>query len=123
MRFTKNRKRVFEILLDADKPLTIEQIRENLHEKMNLSTIYRAVEFLEGNHYVESASFGRTVRFFFCQKKFSHFLYCEKCSSIQVFNKCAAGLLERTVLENHNFKINSHVFYFTGLCEYCKGEK
>ncbi|MFP4461362.1 MAG: Fur family transcriptional regulator, partial [Thermotogota bacterium] len=123
LRFTKNREKVFKVLIKAEKPLTIEQIKEKIREKINISTIYRAVDFLERNHYIESVSFGKTIRFFFCQDKFSHFLYCENCSNIQVFNDCVAESLEGTVVKNHDFKINSHVFYFTGLCEKCKGEK
>ena len=123
LRFTKNRERVLEVLKVADKPLTIGQIKNEINNNMNVSTIYRAIDFLERNHFIESASFGKSIRFFFYQNKFSHFLYCERCSNIQVFNKCAAEFLEKAVLEEHNFKINSHVFYFTGLCEKCKGEK
>ena len=123
LRFTNNRKNVLEVLTEADKPLTIQQIKEKIRENMDISTIYRALDFLERNHFIESASFGKSMRFFFCQNKFNHFLYCEKCSSIHVFKDCAADLLEESVLKNHDFIINSHIFYFTGLCEKCKGEK
>src|SRR6056297_3007213 len=88
LRFTNNRKNVLEVLTEADKPLTIQQIKEKIRENMDISTIYRALDFLERNHFIESASFGKSMRFFFCQNKFSHFLYCEKCSSIHVFKDC-----------------------------------
>jgi len=122
MRFTKNRKKVLEILKNADKPLRIEQIMNNITEEINLSTVYRAVDYLEKNAYIESASFSKNVRFFFCKSRFRHFLYCKGCSKIQIFNECAAKTLEKAVLKQHNFQIHSHVFYFTGLCDNCKGE-
>lgn len=130
MRFTKNRQKIFELLNQAQKPLTAEQIKRQLEEspmsfekKMNLSTIYRAIDYLEKKGYVDSASFGKTVRFFFCKDKFKHFLYCERCSNIQVFDQCMAQSLEEMVLKKYHFNIHSHIFYFTGLCEKCKGEK
>ncbi|HRW33647.1 MAG TPA: transcriptional repressor [Thermotogota bacterium] len=129
MRFTKNRQRIFEILSHAKKPLTAEQIKRTLEAssisfdaKMNLSTIYRAIDYLEKRSYVDSASFGKNVRFFFCKDKFKHFLYCEKCQNIQVFDQCMAQSLEEMVLKKYHFNIHSHIFYFTGLCENCKGE-
>lgn len=123
MQFTKNRQRVFEVLKKAEKPLTSEQIKKRVFEKMDQSTVYRALTFLEENNYVESASFGQTIRFFFCKNKFKHFLYCVRCSAIQVFEECAAKALEEVVMKEYQFEINSHIFYFTGLCEKCKGDK
>ena len=123
MQFTKKRQMVYEVLKKADKPLTTGQIKKRLCETMDQSTVYRALDFLEEKHYIESASFGKTVRFFFCKKKFRHFLYCERCSNIQVFDKCAAKALEEVVMKEHHFQINSHIFYFTGLCEKCIGDE
>lgn len=123
MQFTKKRQMIYEVLKKADKPLRTEQIKKRLNEKMNLSTVYRALDFLEEKNYIESASFGKTVRFFFCKNRFKHFLYCERCSDIQIFDVCAAKALEEVVLKEHRFQINSHIFYFTGLCEKCKGDK
>ncbi|MEA1884363.1 MAG: transcriptional repressor [Thermotogota bacterium] len=123
MQFTKNRQLVYEVLKKANKPLATGQIKKKLDETMDQSTVYRALDFLEEKHYIESASFGKTVRLFFCKNKFKHFLYCEHCSDIQVFDECAAKALEEVVMKEHRFQINSHIFYFTGLCEKCKGEE
>ena len=123
MQFTKNRQSVFEVLKKAEKPLTTGQIKKRIFETMDQSTIYRALAFLEEKNYIESATFRQMIRFFFCKNKFKHFLYCERCSDIQVFDECAAKAMEEVVMKEHQFQINSHIFYFTGLCEKCKGEK
>ncbi len=123
MRFTENRKNVLNVLKNAKRPITAEEIDAEITKELDLSTIYRALNFLEENQFISSASFGKNIRFFFCEDKFNHFLYCEKCSKIEVFNDCFAQKLKKKLNKQYNFQIESHILYFRGICNACKQEE
>jgi len=122
LRFTENRELILDVLKKAKVPLTVEEIKHTLKYSVDTSTVYRALNFLEKKQYIDSASFGRNIRFFFCSEKFKHFLFCDKCNRIEVFDDCFAGALEQKINENYNFQIESHVLYFRGLCHDCRNK-
>jgi len=119
MRFTENRKSVFNVIDRAEKPLSVEDIKARIQKKLDTSTVYRALEFLEKRGLIASVSFGGNIRFFFRKERFRHFLFCERCNGIEVFDKCGAKPLMEAVKKEYNFRINSHVFYFSGICSNC----
>jgi len=119
MRFTENRKAVFDVINQAQAPLNVEGIKDRIGKRLDTSTIYRALEFLEKRELVSSVSFGGNIRFFFRKERFRHFLFCERCNGIEVFEKCGAKPMMEAVKKEHDFKINSHVFYFSGICSKC----
>jgi Fur family ferric uptake transcriptional regulator len=122
LRFTENRELVYKVLKDAKTPLKAEEIKKRIIKELDLSTIYRALSFLENNQLINSASFGKNIRFFFCSENFKHFLFCERCEKIEVFDDCFACELEKKINEKYQFEIESHILYFRGICCDCKKE-
>ena len=120
-RLSELRLNILSILEESEIPMTVEQIRERLSLKPNLSSIYRSLLFLEENGKALSLSFGTPVRFYCSYSEHpAHYLYCKRCQSIQVFHVCfAREIQEKLELEN-NFAITDHVFYFTGYCQRCR---
>jgi len=123
MKFTKNRKKIYDLIHKSEKPLSAEDIHEKLKPDLNLSTVYRGIEYLQSENLIRSVSFGSVVKYFFSTNSHKHFLYCQQCHEIIVFNDCAADQLQKTVKENFNFSINDHVFYFIGICEKCQKKR
>ena len=121
-KFTRKRQIVLDKILDYDKPITAEELMRLIDEGFNLSTVYRALEFLEEKGLIKSISFDGNLRYFFSSEGHHHFLYCERCHSIQTFNECAAERLQKKVEEEFDYEIKDHVFYFTGICEACRNE-
>ncbi|ABR30299.1 Fur family transcriptional regulator [Thermosipho melanesiensis] len=119
---TKWRKRILNILENSKRPLSAEEIYQLNEFKPSLSTIYRALNFLEKKDIVSSISFENTTRYFFPKEKHMHFLYCIKCGSIEVFENCIADEIKSALEKKYNYTILDHVFYFKGICKKCKKE-
>lgn len=117
---TKWRKEVFDIINSSDKPLRAEDIYKQNGLKPNLSTVYRALNYLEKKDYISSVSFEGNVRYYFAKNKHYHFLICKNCGKIEVFTECMANEIKKQIEERFNFEITDHVFYFKGLCNECK---
>ena len=123
MRFTENREDVLRLLKKAKTPLSVEGIKKKLEKDLDTSTVYRALNFLEKNHFIDSTSFGKNFRFFYCRNNFKHFLFCENCHKIEVFDDCFAGEIEKKINEKYGFEIDSHILYFRGICNTCQNKE
>ena len=120
-RLSELRLTILSILEESEIPLTVEQIRDQLTLKPNLSSIYRALLYLEENGKALSLSFGTPARFYCSSSEHpAHYLFCKKCQSIQVFHVCFAGEIEEELGIENEFSITDHVFYFTGYCQRCR---
>ena len=55
-RLTELRKEISEIVNGAEKPLSVKAIQERAGAEPNLSTVYRALDYLEKKRYVQSVT-------------------------------------------------------------------
>lgn len=119
---TKWRKLVFDVINSSEKPLNAEDIYRLNNFKPNLSTVYRALNYLEKKSYISSVSFDGGTKYYFSKDKHFHFLYCTNCGKIEVFEECMASELEKKIKSKFGYLITDHVFYFKGLCKKCRKE-
>ncbi|MBT1247272.1 MULTISPECIES: transcriptional repressor [unclassified Thermosipho (in: thermotogales)] len=117
---TKWRKTIWNILENSKKPLCAEEIYKINGFKPNLSTIYRALNYLEKKDIISSVSFENSTKYFFPKERHIHFLYCIKCGSIEVFNECVAKEIKMKIENKFDYQILDHVFYFKGICKKCR---
>jgi len=119
-RLTDLRKQILSIVDNAEKPLNAKMIEKRIKSKPNLSTIYRALYFLETNKHINSVSFS-AVKFYYTNKKgHAHFLVCKKCHEILEFEDCAVKHLQQKIQKQYDYKITDHILYFNGLCLECQ---
>lgn len=119
-RLTDLRKEILSIINEAEMPLNAKMIEKRTKSKPNLSTIYRALYFLETKRHIYSISFSG-VRFYYTNKKgHGHFLICKKCHEILEFEDCVAKNLQQKIQKQYNYKIIDHVLCFYGLCLECQ---
>ncbi len=119
-RLTKLRKAVLEVINDADKPLNVKVIKKRMRVPSDLSTIYRALDFLEKNRFVNSVSFSGVKFYFTGTKGNGHFLICQECHEILEFGGCVAENIRKKIQKKYDYRIADHVLYFTGLCPECQ---
>jgi len=119
-RLTDLRKEILSIIDEAEKPLNAKMIEKRIKSKPNLSSIYRALYFLETKSYINSVSFSG-VRFYYTKKKgHGHFLVCKKCNEILEFEDCVVKNLQQKIQKQYEYKITDHVICFNGLCLECQ---
>lgn len=118
--FTNLRKEILKFIEESEQPLTAKQVHSLLQSKPNLSTIYRALDYLCRKGYVKSVYFAAEGNYFYSTKKaHSHFVYCEECTKIKVFDECFAEKIQEGIEDKFNYKITGHIFYFSGVCNNC----
>ncbi|PLV57599.1 Fur family transcriptional regulator [Thermotoga sp. SG1] len=117
MRMTENRKKILKIVEESKIPLTAEEIYKKAG--VNLSTVYRALKFLEERKLVGSFSVSRGVRYFFRRDNHYHFMVCERCGKLFPFKECARELID-ALQKKYRFSEESHLFLIYGVCENCR---
>ena len=73
---TKKRKEILDLLQSSEKPMCANMLKK--HVTFNLSTIYRALEYLESNNFISSFYFGNE-KYYFKEKNGNFFLYRFHC--------------------------------------------
>lgn len=108
IKITTARRAILDILINSNKPLCYEDIKDNL--TMDKATFYRNITKFEEENIINSFESNDKKRYFEIQKtKHSHFI-CNICSSI----KCIHETLNINI-ENH--KIDNIII--KGICSNC----
>jgi Fur family ferric uptake transcriptional regulator len=121
--FTNLRKDLLEIINRSDNPLSASEIFEK-YGRANLSTIYRAIKYLEDSQNIEGFSIScrnhEKIRYYFgTGKNHAHFLHCENCHQFKRLEGCFIENIQAEIENKYHYEIRHHSLYFTGLCEKC----
>lgn len=116
VRMTKARKAVMEIFDEAKFPLTAMEVNKNLD--VNKTTIYRELEFLVAQNFLNEVNFGDGSLRFEKTKHHHHHLVCDNCGKVQEIELDEKKLFNS--LSRKNFEITRHNLEFFGLCQNCK---
>lgn len=108
IKLTNARKAILEILIDSNKPLSYEDVKNDL--SMDKATFYRNITKFEEENIISSFESNDKKRYFEIQKvPHSHFI-CSNCSKIE----CIHQKLDIN-LENHQID----TIIIKGLCPSC----
>jgi Fur family ferric uptake transcriptional regulator len=119
-RLTDLRQRILDVIDQAEKPLNVKMIEKRVSSRPNLSTIYRALDFLKKNSFIHSISFSSVTFYYSNRKGHGHFLICSSCHEIQEFEDCVVDNLQKRLQEKYDYRITDHVLCFNGLCSECQ---
>lgn len=121
VKLTKKRQEVFNILKSAKKPLSAEQILDLLGEsKMNLSTIYRSLEYFYNAKIVSKSAIGNLSFYHINHDDHAHYFVCSVCNKMTAFD-CHLDTIIDTVQNDYGFIVNHHDLTLYGVCSNCKG--
>ena len=120
-RFTDLRKEILDVINGADTPINVKQIVMQMTSQPDLSTVYRALDFLEKENHAHSLSFSRVTFYYSVNREgCGHFLACTNCHEIRCVEGCVSQRLQDKLEEKFQYHIHSHVLYFQGLCPECQ---
>lgn len=126
MRQTPQREAILQVLQAADRPLTVEEIRQRMAApRPGLPTVYRNLERFAAQGWAESLlGPDQAMRFIRCTSSHHHHhLQCEACGRMAEVEACglqeALGALERA----SGFAITRHELSLFGLCPACRAAK
>lgn len=108
IKLTTARKSILELLIDSNKPLSYEDMKENI--SMDKATFYRNITIFEEENLVSSFESNDKKRYFEIFKTpHSHFL-CSSCSNIECIHK-------KIDLNMPEYKIDNIII--KGICKDC----
>ena len=122
-RITEPRKAIIELI--TEYPVTTADILEKLKKKhifIDIASVYRTIKILCDLQVIQKITFGDGKKRFELKNIGNphHHLVCEKCGSIEdIILDMGEKLIEK-IFEQSQFKINSHIIEFFGLCPTCK---
>ncbi len=123
--FTNIRKEILDILNKSTNPLSAGEIDELYGKKVDLSTIYRALKYLESQQLIEGFSIQcsteENMRYYYATNdRHIHFIHCENCHQFIRLDECFIENYVHSIEEKYHYRILHHSLYFTGICEKCR---
>lgn len=122
-RQTVQRKLILEILSQAEKPLTAEEIYALAHQqrpKIALTTVYRNLEMLEEKGVLIRNIYQDGVARFEITAEHRHYLICINCNKAVPLSHCPFEHLERELSRETGFAIAEHRLEIFGYCPECR---
>jgi Fur family zinc uptake transcriptional regulator len=126
LRLTSTRRRVLEMILDADGPVKAYDLLDQLKcERPGAAppTIYRALDFLLENHFIHRLE--TLNAFVSCihpeDQHQGQFLICERCQTVtEVHDHSLIRALDKAA-KVHGFRARHQVLEIYGRCKACRG--
>ncbi len=117
-RFTPEREALVDILLDAHKAVTPQELYETAQTRarVGLTTAYRILETLTSIGYCQVILLDGELRYSICRPTHHHHLVCTECKGVEEFAACT---LEGASIGG--FTPTSHRVEIFGICEDCRG--
>jgi len=126
-RLTPQRMLVIEVLHNADRHISAEELYEQLHRRYpyaNISTVYRTLELLKQLNLVTETNFGEGyVRYHAAEKGHHHHLVCQSCGKIMDLDEVALYPLKEELLQKYGFDADLRHLAISGECKKCRAKK
>ncbi|MDH4269193.1 MAG: transcriptional repressor [Dehalococcoidia bacterium] len=126
-RLTPQRMLVIEVLHEADKHISAEELYKQLHSRYpyaNISTVYRTLELLKELNLVTEADFGEgRVRYHVAEKGHHHHLVCHSCGKVIDLDDFTLYPLKDALLKEYGFDADLRHLAISGKCSKCRKKK
>jgi Fur family transcriptional regulator, ferric uptake regulator len=115
------RKEILNQVKRTKLPLNAKNIHAR-NKDTDLSTVYRALDYLESHGALESITVSCSCginRYYHVTRPHVHYLHCESCHDFFMVSQCGIGKIEEEMKSRLGFSISRHVLYFMGTCKKC----
>ena len=126
MRITKNRIRILDVLLQAEKPLSLDEIKSRSELKGSLpdyATVFRVMTLLEKLRIAQKIYLNRTCSYYELIDPLQHYdhIICTQCGNVTVMiDSCPVEKVERQIEKRYGYSEIRHTLEFFGKCWKCK---
>ena len=126
LRMTDNRRAILQALLEADSPLSLEEIQTQggKHVPDGDAPDFAMMTLLEERKLARKVNLGRASSFYELTDSDHHrdHLVCTDCKKVTPLEGlCPVERLERQIARKHGFTQLTHSLEFFGLCGDCSG--
>lgn len=124
LRLTSARAIILETLKANQKHWTIQEIYQQVKNKLpsiNISTVYRAMEYLSNNDLISVSDLGwSTPVYESVTGEIHHHIVCQECGSVSDLSQEAVQDFFESVSRTHKFSIRTNHLVLFGKCEICR---
>jgi Fur family transcriptional regulator, ferric uptake regulator len=126
MRITKNRTRILDALLQADKPLSLDEIQSRAGLKGSVpdyATVFRVMTLLESLQVAQKVHLNRSCSYYELLDPRQHFdhIICTECGNVTVMvDSCPVEKAQRQIEQQYGYSEIRHSLEFFGKCWRCK---
>ncbi len=124
-RLTQARRCLITILMQTQKPVSVqdlEQVMRQQHVSINLTTIYRELEFLKQQGMIHELQLGEGMkRFEFSLGVHHHHIRCLQCdriADVTISHTLQSEMIK--IKRQTGFTVVDHALEFVGLCPNCR---
>lgn len=124
-RITRNRTHMVKILMQLDRPVTAEELRQRAgFGETDLVTVYRNLETFERAGFLQRLLMENGTQLFEMVAPGDHYhhLICRECHRVEPIDYCLAEELTRHA-RRRGFSDVSHTLEIFGLCPSCQEKK
>lgn len=115
---TKKRTLLLTVLKTSKSPMTIDEIKNEIGQSMDVSTIYRSLKKLVDVGIIYQTDFRDGVSYFEFQDEHHHHVICINCKKRSPIHVCATADLA-SLEDKTGYTITNHIFELFGLCKSC----
>jgi Fur family ferric uptake transcriptional regulator len=126
MRITKNRTRILDALLQADKPLSLDEIQSRAGLKGSVpdyATVFRVMALLESLQVAQKVHLNRSCSYYELLDPRQHYdhIICTECGNVTVMvDSCPVEKVQRQIEQQYGYSEIRHSLEFFGKCWRCK---
>jgi Fur family ferric uptake transcriptional regulator len=126
-RITPHRRRVAEIVCAADGHISAGEIYDEIHARnpqVNISTVYRTLEWLEKLNLVTRSDLGEGhVVYEIATRGKHHHLVCDQCGAIIEVEDHVLDCLRDLLMERYDFQAEIKHLAIHGVCSKCRNKR
>jgi Fur family ferric uptake transcriptional regulator len=125
MRVTESRRSILDVLFEADRPLSLQEIQDLAAAKggsPDYATVFRMMTLLERLHLVHKVNLQRPCSYYELHDPSKHYdhIVCTNCGKVVVIDiPCPLGETEKKIAEHYGFRNLTHSLEFFGRCPEC----
>lgn len=134
VKWTKQRKDIFEVLKKAEKPLSAHDIYQEILKDSSIdastfaiSTVYRSLTVFEEKGLLEKSILlgSDTALYELSEGSHKHYAVCLSCHKLVPLKKCPFEHIEHHSMESEegDFVVTRHKLELYGYCKECKKTK
>lgn len=123
-RITQARSAIIELLENTDRPISAKSLHimlERIGIKVNVTTVYREIEFLLAENIIEKVPLKDTeLHYEMKGRPHHHHLLCTECGNIEDIALESEHVLLEEAHTVSSYNINRHSLAFYGKCPKCQ---
>lgn len=124
IRMTSARQVILEELENAQTHLTINQIHDQIKERLpsvNLSTVYRSLDYLTQNKLISISDMGLgTPVYEILNEEAHHHFVCLNCKQVMNLEDNLVAPFFKKIEKQKNAEVLTNHLVVFGLCDFCK---